>query len=37
MKAQQNASLKAQEEGKKKKLLVSENFYLEAGIALLMQ
>lgn len=37
MKAQRNASLKAQEEGKKEKLLVSENFYLEAGLALLMQ
>lgn len=32
-----NASLKAHEEGKKKKLLVSENFYLEEGIALLKQ
>lgn len=31
-----NASLKAHEEGKREKLLVSENFYTEEGIALLM-
>lgn len=32
-----NASLKAHEEGKKEKLLVSENLYTEEWIALLMQ